>query len=111
MPIFLDIFHIMQSRSKSYPMIDENRITEDIINQIELTDSSYLIHHALNNIVKETCVQTTYSPLTKIRKGQYVLSRSMILELLFRFSTFLFTNQQVMKDKLKKINSDKDKAF
>ena len=52
-----------------------------------------------------------YSPLTKVRKGQYVLSRSMILELLFRFSTFLFTNQQVMKDKLKKINSDKDKAF
>ena len=56
MPLFLDIFHIMQSRSKSYPMVDELRIKEDIINQIELTDSTYLIHHMLNNIVKETCV-------------------------------------------------------
>ena len=56
MPIFLDIFHIMQSRSKSYPMIDDTRVTEDIINQIELADSSYLVHHALSNIVKETCV-------------------------------------------------------
>ena len=56
MPIFLDIFHIIQARSKHYPMIDDLRVREDIINQIELTDSTFLIHHSLENIIKEVCV-------------------------------------------------------
>ena len=94
MPIFLDIFHILQARSSSYPMIDDIRVVEDIINEIELSDSSFLIKHSLHNIIKETCVQSTGNSeqLKKKVAGRFVLSRSMLLELLFRFSTYLFTN-------------------
>ena len=43
------------------------------------------------------------SALQKMAKGKYVLSRSMLLETFFRFSTYLFTNSKVMKGKLTKI--------
>ena len=73
-------------------MIDELRIRDDIINQLDLSDSTYLVHHNLNNIVKETCVQSQDTSLHKPRKGQHVLNRSMLMEVIFRFATFLFTN-------------------
>ena len=92
MPTFLDLFHILQAKSKNYPMIDESRIRDDIINQLDLSDSTYLVHHNLNNIVKETCVQNVDTSLHKTRKGQHVLNRSMLMEVIFRFATFLFTN-------------------
>ena len=42
----------------------------------------------------------------KSRKGKYTLSRSMLLELFFRYSTFLFTNQQVFKGGLRRLNAN-----
>lgn len=116
MPIFLDIFHILQARSKNYPLIDEVRVREDIINRIKLTDSTFLMHHSLGNIVKETCVQTELPalPMLKHLKSRNLITRSILLELFFRFSTFLFTNQQVMKGGLKKIvdsYADQNKPF
>ena len=35
LPIFLDIFHLLQARSKNYPLIDAIRIKEDFIDNLE----------------------------------------------------------------------------
>ena len=99
MPMFLDIFHDLKSSSKSYPLIDMATLWERFIKNL---DVSLHIENNLRNIITEACVQTDYGNIVQ-KKNNYSLSRSVLLEVLFRISTFLYTNQIIKKQTLKKV--------
>ena len=58
----------------------------------------------LESIIIETCIQNESSKLEQ-RRGRYLLNRSMLLEVLFRWAIYIYSDKCVMKEqrKLRKV--------
>ena len=106
MPIFVDTFHYLQSTSRHYPLIDAAVVKQNFIDRLDIKNVSFHVLHSLYNITVETIIQND-SAVSRIH-GMYVMNRVMLLEIFFRFSVFLFTNQQLMKKSIKRVDKSSD---
>ena len=89
MPMFLDIFHHMQSISDSYPLIDAKILKTEMLYHIDHINHEVYFEDQLNNVITETCIQNRTSQLDQTR-ANYVLNRPMLLEVFFRWSMLIY---------------------
>ena len=113
MPLFLDIFHYLQAMSEKYPAIDPKDIKKSLLHKLpNLTEEKYY-KEQLESVIMETAVQHHLSR----GSDKYQVDRACLLELLFRWSLYIFSNKIVMKaDKrtgraaIKSLNNDSTKG-
>ena len=55
-PMFIDIFHYLQSVSKHYPLIDAMAVKHNLIDRLEIKNVSFHVLHSLYNITVETII-------------------------------------------------------